>query len=73
MQWRYDVSRMHRLVTVWVGAFNNSVMLMCFALSTLFNKAKVAAMVGPIAVFVTVLPRYIFFGTPVLLKKCDPE
>jgi hypothetical protein len=32
-------------------------------LSTIFSRAKLAAIVGPVALFVTVLPRYVFFNT----------
>ncbi|KAG5189427.1 hypothetical protein JKP88DRAFT_176875 [Tribonema minus] len=41
-----------------LGEVNFALLMSCF-----FNKAKLAAIVGPVALFATVLPRYIFFGT----------
>ena len=51
------------IVVFWLFMYNFSCLMMSFMLSTLFSRAKLAAMMGPIALFVTVLPRYVFFGT----------
>ena len=51
------------LIFIWLELFNLSIMTMSLAASTCFNSAKIASMVGPVLIFVTVLPRYIFFGT----------
>lgn len=48
---------------VWIGLFSTAIMGFCFAIAALFNRAKLAAVIGPMAVFATVLPRFIFFGT----------
>ena len=40
-----------------------SVLNFCFVVSVFFANAKLAAMVGPIVYFGTVLPKYVFFGT----------
>ena len=51
------------IVFMWLCLYNISCLMMSFMLSTFFSRAKLAAMMGPIALFVTVLPRYVFFGT----------
>lgn len=35
----------------------------CFIVSVFFNKAKIAAIVGPVALFAALLPRFIFINT----------
>lgn len=53
----------HKLyIFVWIGAFSTSSVGLCFVTSAFFSKAKLASIIGPIALFATVLPRYLFFG-----------
>lgn len=49
-----------------------SIAELCFGvmISTLFNSAKVAAIVGPLAHFAFTMPRYIFTRTGALLSRC---
>lgn len=48
-----------------------SIAELCFGvmISTLFNSAKVAAIVGPLAHFAFTMPRYIFTRTGALLSS----
>lgn len=48
---------------VWIGFFSTSAMGFSFFIACLFSRAKLAAVVGPMALFVTLLPRFIFFGS----------
>ena len=36
---------------------------MAFLVSAFFSRAKLAAIIGPVILFASCLPRYIFFGT----------
>ena len=36
---------------------------LCFLVSVFFSNSKLAAIIGPVILFVTVLPKYIFFGS----------
>lgn len=51
------------LLFAYLMLFFLSEIAFVFLLSTIFSRAKLAAIVGPVALFVTVLPRYVFFST----------
>lgn len=51
------------LLFIYLYLFMLSEIGFIFLLSTFFNKAKLAAIIGPVSLFATVLPRYVFFGT----------
>jgi ATP-binding cassette subfamily A (ABC1) protein 3 len=51
------------LVFMYFFLFNLSEIPFCFLIATFFSKAKIAAIVGPVALFVSLLPRFIFLGT----------
>lgn len=48
---------------VYIGLFSTATIGLCFVVAACFSKAKLAAIVGPMALFATLLPRYIFFGS----------
>lgn len=50
-------------IVAWIGLFGTACIGFCFFLASLFNRAKLAAVVGPMALFATILPRFVFFGT----------
>ena len=43
--------------------FSTSTVGFCFVVASFFSRAKLAAIVGPMALFATLLPRFIFFGS----------
>ena len=47
----------------YIGLFAAATVGFCFALASLFSRAKLASIIGPMALFATILPRFIFFGT----------
>jgi ATP-binding cassette subfamily A (ABC1) protein 3 len=49
-------------IFAFVGLFSTSTMGLCFTLASLFSKAKLAAIISPVVLFATILPRFIFFG-----------
>jgi len=51
------------LILIWVWLFLMSELALCFLLSTLFVKAKVASLFGSLAVFALTLPRYAYLNT----------
>jgi hypothetical protein len=51
------------LIWFWIGMFSMSAMSFCFFVAAFFSKAKLAAVVGPMALFASLLPRFVFFGT----------
>ena len=51
------------LLWFWLALFGMASMSFCFFLSSFFSKAKLAAVIGPMALFASLLPRFIFFGT----------
>ena len=50
-------------IFAFIGLFSTSVIGFCFVIAACFSKAKLAAIVGPMALFATLLPRFIFFGS----------
>jgi len=48
---------------VLIGLFSTATMGFCFVIASFFSRAKLASIVGPMALFATVLPRFIFFGS----------
>ena len=46
----------------WIGFFASSTMGMCFAIASMFSRAKLASILAPMVLFATILPRFIFFG-----------
>ncbi len=48
---------------VYIMLFSFSVSGFAFFVASFFSRANLAAIVGPVALFVTILPRWIFFGT----------
>lgn len=51
------------LVFAYFFLFNMSEVPFCFIVSVFFNKAKIAAIVGPVALFAALLPRFIYINT----------
>ena len=49
-------------VFAFIGLFSTANIGFCFTIAALFSKAKLSAIVGPLALFGTILPRFIFFG-----------
>jgi ABC-2 family transporter protein len=49
-------------IFAFVGLFSSATIGLCFTLSSLFSKAKLAAIMAPVVLFATILPRFIFFG-----------
>ena len=49
------------LLLLWLMLFFASLVTYSFLLATFFSRAKLSAIVAPIALFATILPRYIFF------------
>ncbi|CAJ1947143.1 unnamed protein product [Cylindrotheca closterium] len=45
----------------FVFLFGTSTIGFCFAIASFFSRAKLAAIIGPIALFATILPRFVFF------------
>lgn len=50
-------------IFVYIGLFSSATVGFSFVLAAFFGQAKLASIVGPIALFVMLLPRFIFFGT----------
>jgi ABC-type multidrug transport system fused ATPase/permease subunit len=50
-------------ILVYITFFSTSTIGFCFVIAACFSRAKLAAIVGPMALFATLLPRFIFFGT----------
>jgi ABC-type multidrug transport system fused ATPase/permease subunit len=50
-------------IFAFIGLFSAATIGFCFAIAACFSKAKLAAIVGPVALFATLLPRFIFFGS----------
>lgn len=46
----------------FIGLFSSATVGFSFTIAAFFGQAKLASIVGPIALFVTLLPRFIFFG-----------
>lgn len=51
------------LLLLWLILFFSSLVTFCFFMATFFSRSKLSAIVSPIALFSTILPRYIFFRT----------
>jgi hypothetical protein len=49
-------------IFAFVGLFSTANVGFCFTVAALFSRAKLSAIIGPIALFGTILPRFIFFG-----------
>ena len=47
----------------FIGLFSTATIGFCFVIASFFSRAKLAAIVGPMALFATLLPRFIFFGS----------
>jgi len=52
-----------RLLFLFLFTFCLSEITFSFLIASFFSKAKLAAIVGPVCLFCSILPRYIFFGT----------
>ena len=48
---------------IYILLFSFAVSGFAFFISAFFSRANLAAIVGPVALFITLLPRWIFFGT----------
>jgi ATP-binding cassette subfamily A (ABC1) protein 3 len=46
-----------------VGLFSTATIGFCFTLAAMFSRAKLAAIIGPMALFATILPHFVFFGS----------
>jgi hypothetical protein len=53
-------SKTYLFVFIWL--FSTASIGFCFTIASLFSRAKLASIVGPMSLFVTILPRFIFFG-----------
>src|ERR1700682_2825943 len=53
------------LIFVYYWLFVMSMIPFTYMLSTFFNRAKLAGIVGPIIVFATVMPRFAFFTSDI--------
>lgn len=51
------------LLFLYFFLFHMSEITLSFLISVFFSNAKLAAIVGPVVLFVTILPKYVFFGT----------
>lgn len=51
------------LLFLFFFLFHMSEITLSFLISVFFSNAKLAAIVGPVVLFVTILPKYIFFGS----------
>jgi magnesium-transporting ATPase (P-type) len=51
------------LLMMYFFTFCMSEVSFAFFISAFFSQAKLAAIIGPVALFCTLLPRFIFFGT----------
>lgn len=58
------------LVFAYFFLFCMSEIPFCFIISIFFNKAKIAAIVGPVALFVSLLPRFMFINTNSYEESC---
>lgn len=52
-----------RLLFIYFFSFCLSEITFSFLIASFFTKAKLAAIVGPVALFCTVLPRFVFYGS----------
>eukprot|EP00546_Thalassionema_frauenfeldii_P021997 CAMPEP_0178898090 /NCGR_PEP_ID=MMETSP0786-20121207/2129_1 /TAXON_ID=186022 /ORGANISM="Thalassionema frauenfeldii, Strain CCMP 1798" /LENGTH=2244 /DNA_ID=CAMNT_0020568753 /DNA_START=187 /DNA_END=6921 /DNA_ORIENTATION=+ len=50
-------------IYVFIGLFSTATVGFCFVVAACFSRAKLAAIVGPMAFFATLLPRFLFFGS----------
>jgi len=48
---------------IWIGLFSTATMGFSLFVAALFSRAKLASVIGPMALFVTLLPKFIFFGS----------
>jgi hypothetical protein len=51
------------ILFVYFFLFHMSEITLCMLISVFFSNSKLAAIVGPVVLFVTILPKYIFFGS----------
>ena len=51
---------------LWIGLFSTSCIGFCFTVAALFSKAKLAAIIGPMALFATILRK---FGSGLLVVE----
>jgi hypothetical protein len=59
------------LVFMYFLLFCLSEIPFCFIISVFFNKAKIAAIVAPVALFAALLPRFIFINTNSYEESCE--
>lgn len=50
-------------IFVYILLFSMSTIGFCFAVASFFSRAKLAGIIGPVALFATILPRFVFFGS----------
>ena len=50
-------------IFLYILLFSTSTIGFCFTVASFFSRAKLAGMIGPVALFATILPRFIFFGS----------
>jgi ATP-binding cassette subfamily A (ABC1) protein 3 len=50
-------------IFLYVLLFSTSNIGFCFAIASFFSRAKLAGIIGPVALFATILPRFVFFGS----------
>jgi len=53
-------SQAYLFIFVWL--FSTASIGFCFTIAALFSRAKLASILGPISLFATILPRFVFFG-----------
>eukprot|EP00980_Cylindrotheca_fusiformis_P001021 scaffold276_cov132-Cylindrotheca_fusiformis.AAC.16 len=50
-------------IFLYILLFSTSTIGFCNSIASLFSRAKLAGIIGPVALFATILPRFIFFGS----------
>lgn len=50
-------------ILLYVGLFSTATVGFCFAIASFFSRAKLAGIIGPVMLFATILPRFVFFGS----------
>ena len=53
------------LLFLYFLLFSISEITLCFLIATFFTNSKLAAIVGPVVLFVSILPKYVFYGSNV--------
>lgn len=57
------VDNLKQVLLAYFGLLLLSEVALAFLVAACFSRARLAAIVGPVALFACCLPRYVFFGT----------